>query len=154
MLCYAALERFMSNYNEDFYAWTVEQVHLCRSGQLDAIDLEHIIEEIESMGKREKRELSSRMTVLLMHLLKWQHQEIYQGKSWRLTIYEQRSELKKLIKDNSSLKPWLDETVAEAYESAKIKAEIETGISHKHYAQQCEWTVMQILDVEFFPQAY
>lgn len=144
----------MSNYNEDFYAWTVEQVHFFRNRQLEAIDIEHIIEEIESMGKREKRELSSRMTVLLMHLLKWQHQEIDQGKSWQLTIYEQRSELKKLIKDNPSLKPWLDETVAESYESAKIKAEIETGISHKHYAKQCEWTVTQILDIEFFPPAY
>ena len=62
------------NYDQDFYGWTVEQVALLQNKQFDQIDLEHIIEEIESMGKAERNQLRNRLTVLLMHLLKWQYE--------------------------------------------------------------------------------
>ena len=75
----------MSNhplYDQDFYAWTNEQAALLRAGRLSEADVEHIAEEIENMGKSEKRELVSRLRVLLLHLLKWQYQPTRRGKSW------------------------------------------------------------------------
>ena len=73
-------------YDEDFYAWANEQAALLRGGQLSAAGIEHIAEEIESMGKTEKRKLVSRLTALLLHLLKWQYQPALQGNSWRLSM--------------------------------------------------------------------
>ena len=91
-------------YDEDFYAWANEQAALLRSGRLAEADIAHIAEEIESMGKTEKRELINRLKVLLMHLLKWQLQPTFQGNSWRLTIEEQRREVVDHLADNPSLK--------------------------------------------------
>jgi len=80
-----------SLYEVDFYGWTQEQVELLRSGRLSEIDLYNVIEEIEDMGKRQKQELRSRLTILFVHLLKWQYQPNLQGRSWVLTIKVQRS---------------------------------------------------------------
>ena len=78
-------------YERDFYAWANEQAGLLRAGKLSEADLEHIAEEIESMGKSEKRELVNRLSVLLMHLLKWQFQATGRGTSWRLTIFRRKN---------------------------------------------------------------
>ena len=77
-------------YNTDFHAWTREQAALLKSGRLAEIDMNHLIEEIESMGKNERRELKSRLVILIMHLLKWQIQPERQSNSWRATIETQR----------------------------------------------------------------
>ena len=79
-----------SNYERDFYAWANEQAALLRAGRLGEADFKHIAEEIESMGKTEKRELVSRLTVLLLHLLKWRFQPELRSANWRLTVEEQR----------------------------------------------------------------
>ncbi len=97
-------------YDQDFYAWANEQAGLLRAGRLSEADIEHIAEEIESMGKSEKRELVSRLTVLLLHLLKWQHQPAFRSKSWRLTLEEQRDRLEDHLADNPSLKSSLLES--------------------------------------------
>src|SRR6202050_4997216 len=95
-------------YDRDFYAWSREQAELLRAGELGRPDLEHIAEEIESMGKTEKRELVSRLTVLLLHLLKWRFQPEGQGNSLRLSIANARDEITDLLDDNPSLKSQLD----------------------------------------------
>jgi len=84
----------------DFYAWANEQARLLRAGRLAEADLEHIAEEIESMGKTEKRELTSRLRVLLAHLLKWAFQPAGRSMSWRLTIQEERREVVEVLADN------------------------------------------------------
>src|SRR5580658_5895721 len=115
----------MSNrqlYDQDFYAWANEQAQLLRAGRLSEADIEHIAEEIESMGKTEKRDLVSRLTVVLLHLLKWQYQPTLRGKSWRLTLEEQRDELEGHLADNSSLKASLDDLVVVAYRRAILGA--------------------------------
>ena len=91
-------------YEQDFYAWANEQAALLRSGRVSDADLEHIAEEIESMGRSEKRELISRLKLLLAHLLKWQFQPTLRGNSWRLTIEEQRRDVAEHLADNPSLK--------------------------------------------------
>ena len=94
-------------YERDFYAWTREQAELLRAGKISEADLENIAEEIDSMGKTEKRELISRLTILLLHLAKWRFQQGLRGRSWRLSIEGQRLDIADLIDDNPSLKPYL-----------------------------------------------
>ena len=111
-----------SLYDRDFYAWANEQAALLRAGQLAEADIENIAEEIETMGRSEKRELVNRLTVLLLHLLKWQFQPSLHGNSWRLTIEEQRYRLEDHLKDNPSLKVQLGQAMRDAYRLALIEA--------------------------------
>ncbi|WP_338070450.1 DUF29 domain-containing protein [Bathymodiolus platifrons methanotrophic gill symbiont] len=76
----------MINYNTDFYGWTQEQAALLKAGRLSDLDIDNLLEEVETMGRSEKRELDSRLTVLLIHLLKWQYQPVRRGRSGQLTI--------------------------------------------------------------------
>ena len=84
------MSRNAVDYEKDFYAWTVEQARLLRSGELSAVDIENIAEEIESMGRSDRREIKSRLIVLLSHLLKWQMQPQMRSAGWSATIREQR----------------------------------------------------------------
>jgi hypothetical protein len=138
-------------YEQDFYAWANEQAALLRSGQLSAVDIEHIAEEIESMGKTEKRELVSRLTVLLMHLLKWQFQPLLQGPSWRTTIRNQRLDISDHLTDNPSLKAQIPEAIARAYRKAIGEAGLETGLPETTFPAECPWTFEQIGDSGFWP---
>lgn len=90
-------------YDKDFYAWILRNVALIRAGRLSEIDREHVAEELESMGKSEKRELINRLALLMMHLLKWEFQPERRGNSWRASIYHQRLKLKKLLEESPSL---------------------------------------------------
>src|ERR1700674_3816748 len=101
-------------YDRDFYEWTVRNAELLRSGRSTEADLEHIAEEIEDMGKRERRELLSRLSVLIAHLLQWQVQPERRSRSWTTTIRLQRSRIKKLISQMPSLRSFLVENLAEA----------------------------------------
>jgi len=105
------------------------------------------------MGKRQKQELRSRLSVLFMHLLKWQYQPALQSRSWVSTIKIQRFEIKAHIDDNSSLKNVLDEMIAKAWQGALIKAEHETGFGVSTFPAQCPWTFEQTIDDEFWPEA-
>ena len=142
----------MSNYNSDFYGWTQEQAGLIRAGRLSDLDLENLIEEIEAMGRSEKRELDSRLTVLLIHLLKWQYQPSRRGASWTLTIEAQRDNFSSVLQDNPSLKPQLDSILAHAYKQARIRSAQETGIDKSVFPELCAWELSKILDDEFFPE--
>jgi hypothetical protein len=137
-----------SLYDRDFYAWTQENARLIREGRLRDCDLDHIAEEIESMGARERRQLASRLEVLLMHLLKWQYQPALRGKSWQLTIKEQRRKMVDLLADNASLKTPenLDQAIRRAYEYAVIRAEIETGLLEESFPQTCPYSWAEIID--------
>src|ERR1700685_509097 len=122
-----------SDYDRDFYAWANKQAALLRAGKLGEADFEHIAEEIESMGKTEKRELVSRLTVLLSHLLKWRFQPALRGNSWRLPIANARDEIVDLLADNPSLKTQLDEVVASAYRYGRRKAAAETDLPEEDF---------------------
>src|SRR5271156_1447055 len=97
--------RRMSNslYERDFYAWANEQASLLRAGRLAEADLENIAEEIESMARSEKRELTNRLKLLLTHLLKWRYQPTLRCKGWSYTIEGQRGDLADHLADNPSL---------------------------------------------------
>ena len=111
-----------SLHESDFYAWSLEQAALLRAGRIGEADLDAIAEEIESMGKTEKRELVSRLTVLLLHLLKWRHQSSHRGKSWRLSIANARDDITDHLEDNPSLNAMLENVMEHAYRTARRKA--------------------------------
>ncbi len=108
-------------YDRDFYAWATEQAALLRAGRLAEADVQHIAEEIETLGRGEKRELVNRLAVLL--LVKWEYQPERRGKSWRLTMEEQRRQLSRHLRDNPSLRASQDEAMADAYGDAVLRAE-------------------------------
>ncbi len=140
-----------SLYERDYYAWSNEQVALLRAGKLAEADIGNIIEEIESMGRSERRELVNRLVVLLLHLLKWRYQPAFRGQSWRLSIKEQRIRLTAHLADNPSLKSRLDDAMLEAYRLAAIEAERETGLSESHFPAVCPFSFDQIMDDAFWP---
>jgi hypothetical protein len=139
-----------STHENDFYAWTQEQANLLKTGQLHQIDWQNIAEEIEDMGRSEKRQLESRLEILIMHLLKWQFQPNLRSRSWQLTIKEQRLRLEKLVQKNPSLQPNLTEAIEDVYPLATISAERETGLSS--FPETCPYNLAEILSPEFLPE--
>ena len=116
-------------YHDDFYAWSQQQSELLRLGRLDEIDVENLTEEVSSLGERDKREVRSRLALVLMHLLKWQCQPTHSGSSWRSTINEQRSELILLFGDSPSLRRVAEESFGRCYDIARKRAADETGLA-------------------------
>jgi hypothetical protein len=141
----------MSSYEQDFYSWTQEQASLLRNGQLNSLDIPNLIEELETMGRSEKRELESRLTVLLLHLLKWQYQEIRRSRSWQLSIDEQRIKFEETLEDNAGFKPKLDEILRRAYRLAVIQASRETNISKSIFPENCPWELNQLIKEDYYP---
>ncbi len=137
--------------NEDYYAWTQETIEKLRQGRLNEVNTDELIEELEDMGKSERRELRDRLTVLLAHLLKWQYQPERKEKSWRLTIEEQRYQITMLLRSNPSLKPTLNEALSEAYPSATRFAAKETDFEVDEFPAKCPWPIERVLDAEFYP---
>jgi len=138
-------------YDEDFYAWTCEQAKLLREGRFADADIAHIAEELDSMGRTEKRELLSRLRVLLAHLLKWAYQPDKRTRSWAATIVTQRADLVDHLADNPSLAALRDEAVAQVYDKARRAAAAETGIAESRFAVSCPWSFAEIVDDTFWP---
>ncbi|MBE9224598.1 DUF29 domain-containing protein [Phormidium sp. LEGE 05292] len=138
-------------YETDFYAWTQKQVELLRQRDLNNLDIENLIEEINFLGKQEKQEIVNRLSVLLGHLLKWEYQPDKRTKSWIRTIREQRKKIKKLIKENPSLKPFLDEAIEEAYSDGVDLAVDETDMEIQVFPSQIPYSWELIDNPNFFP---
>ncbi|WP_341531134.1 DUF29 domain-containing protein [Nostoc sp. UHCC 0302] len=138
-------------YETDFYAWTQEQVSLLKNQQWEQLDTVNLIEEIETLGRRERQELRNRLGVLLGHLLKWQFQSDKRSNSWLGTIREQRVQIKLLLQDSPSLKPYLDEIFPVVYELGLALAIRETQLGEQVFPEICPYTVAQTLNSEFLP---
>ena len=138
-------------YERDFYAWANQQAALLRAGALSAADIANIAEEIESMGRSEREQLTNRLGVLLAHLLKWQFQPARRRKSWRSTIREQRRRAARLLDRNPSLRPHLAAILAEAYGDAVLIAERETDLAEGTFPAECPWSFDQTTDDGFWP---
>jgi len=138
-------------YETDFHAWTQQQTTLLRSKKWSQLDLPNLIEEIESLGKQQRQELRNRLSVLIGHLLKWEYQPSYRSRSWLATLRIQRRDTSRLLKDNPSLKPYLDESLQEAYENARDLAMGETNLPEQTFPINCLYTVTEILDDRFYP---
>jgi hypothetical protein len=142
----------MNTHDTDFYTWTQEQAALLRAGRLSDLDIAGLLEEVEDMGRSERRALESRLAVLLMHLLKWKYQPNRRGRSWELTIKAQRYEVKKEIRDNPGLKPSIPIMMTDAYELARLKTEKETRLLESTFPTECPWDFNQVIDADFWPE--
>ena len=140
-----------TNYETDIIAWANQQAWLIRHKQFDLLDIEHLAEEIEDVGKSEQRELASRMAVLIAHLLKWQYQAERRGSSWQRTIKEQRKAIAGHLKSVLSLKTKIAdaEWVAIIWSDAVTLAIKETGL--ENFPETCPWTVDDILNQDWHP---
>jgi hypothetical protein len=141
----------MTRYEQDVIAWADEQAALLRAGRFELLDIEHLAEEIEDVGKCEQLELASRMAVLLAHLLKWEHQPERRGASWEATIRVQRKALLAHLASVPSLKAMLRDPTwwTRIWADAVAKAIDETGLAV--FPDQCPWTLDQILDQAWMP---
>ena len=140
-------------YKTDFYAWTQEQVSLLTTQQWDQLDTINLIEEIESLGRKEREELRNRLGILLGHLLKWQFKSEKCSNSWLGTIREQRIQIKLLLSDSPSLKPYLDEVFVTVYELGLALAIRETELGEQVFPEICPYTLDQTLNPEFLPES-
>ncbi len=139
-------------YDSDFYAWTQAQADLLRQREWDSVDIDNLLEEIESLGRRERRELSSRLALVLGHLLKWQFQPNRRSNSWQATLREQRRQLRKVIKDNPSFQPKLPEFLTDAYESGLLLAVQQTNLDESTFPPVCPYSLEQVMDDRFLPE--
>jgi hypothetical protein len=138
-------------YEQDFYGWTQEQARLLREGRFAELDVANVVEEIESLGRGERRELASRLRVLLAHLLKWECQPGLRGRSWQATIETQREDAATLLGENPSLRPQLDDVLVDAYKRARRDAARETLLPSDTFPASCPWPFAQVMSDEFWP---
>jgi len=141
----------MISYEQDLYAWTLENTRLLREGRLSEIDVVNIIEELEYMARKDKKELLSRLTVLLMHLLKWQFQSDKRTHSWMATIKVQRIKVNDLLEESPSLKYELGAKFDKAYQQAILEAVQEMNLPEKTFPVISPYTLEQALDDDFYP---
>jgi hypothetical protein len=131
----------------------MEQAVLLRSGKLAQADIDHIAEEIDSLGRTPKRKLVSGLTLLLLHLLKWRFQPALSGRSWRLSVEGQRLDVETHLADNPSLKAGVEAAIAQAYRRALIDAERETGFEPATFPAACPSSFEQVMDTAFWPES-
>ena len=136
-------------YEQDFVAWTQDQAARLRAGELDALDREHLAEEIESVGASERRELRRRLARLIQHLLKWQHQPEHRSRSWSATISAQRDEIAGVLEDSPSLAEGMTDMLPRAYRLGRGWAMEETALLA--LPEACRWTMAEILDADYLP---
>jgi hypothetical protein len=142
----------LSLYDTDFFAWSQEQAELLRSGRASEADLAVIADEIESMGKSERRAIVSRLAVLILHLLKWERQPALRGASWRLSVANARDALADLFSENHSLRTQGDTLIVAAYRYARRQAAAETGVPEAALPSACPWPLETLLDETFWPE--
>lgn len=142
-------------YDQDFYAWTQEQAALLREGALHDLDVTNLAEEIESLGKSDRRTLGSHLRNLVLHLLKWRYQPAGRssGHSWRSSIRNARAEIAVLLEDSPSLRREVSGLLTRWYPLARQDAADETGLPLATFPEACPWTAEQVLDTDFWPEA-
>ena len=139
-------EQHQSLYERDYYTWTLEQARALKQRRAEMLDWENLAEEVEDLGKSERRELRNRLHVLLAHLLKWRHQPKRRSRSWRATATVQRIEIRQLLLENPGLKPTIDTLLAEAYQTARIEiAGLLPVREEKELPKSCPWSFDQVI---------
>ena len=135
-------------YEQDYFAWTQDQADALRRRSINELDWENLLEEVEGLGKQQRGELRSHLIVLLVHLLKWRAQPERRGRSWELTIREQRKEAERVLRQNPSLRPELETILAEAYETAILRAERETRLAASAFPEAIPFGWREVLETD------
>jgi hypothetical protein len=138
-------------YEQDYFRWLEETAHLLRSGHLEKLDVGNLADEIEDMGRNEKRAVESNLEIVLMHLLKWQYQPERRSNSWQLTIFEHRKRLAKLFRDSPSLRNYYAQVFGECYQNARKMAAIETGLPLETFSPDPPFDEEEVLNSDYLP---
>jgi hypothetical protein len=146
------MPRNTTGYEEDFYAWTLEQAKLLRSGDFSKIDALNVAEEIESVGRRDRRELADRLENLIGELLKWRCQPGARCGDWRSAILQRRFEIEHIIEDSPSLRQFATVSLAEVYSDARERVIETVGLLQPDFPAQCPFTLDQVLSHSFVPE--
>ena len=141
------------DYEKDFYGWAITNAALLKQGKFSEVDMEHVIGEMESLGRSNRRELVSRLGILIAHLLKWEYQPDLKNKSWKGTIVRQRIDINDVLEENPSLKSQLDTIISKSYRYALAILEEETPLDLKLFPEECRYAFSQIMDEKFYPKA-
>jgi hypothetical protein len=144
-----AAEPAGAGYDRDFYSWSLEQARLVREGRWDAVDRDNVAEEIESLGREQFNKLESALRVLMLHMLKWDHQPTLRSRSWVLSIETHRLDLGDVVADNPGLKSRIPEAIARGYRKARLEAARETGIAKESFPETCPYAWDDIVSRAF-----
>lgn len=138
-------------YQDDLYGWVEHQVALLKAGRLTEIDAGNIAEELSDVGGEQYDKLESALRVVMLHLLKWDHQPTHRSRSWVLSVHEHRRRIARVMRKNPSLKPHQAEAVVEGYEDARDDAIRETGLDAKTFPPDCpyDWVEITTRVIEF-----
>src|SRR5262245_12076193 len=134
-----------TDYEHDFYGWLIEQARHVRDGRWDAVDRENLVEEIESLGREQFNKLESALRVLMLHLLKWDHQPTKRSRSWALSVRAQRLEIEDVLSDNQRLKPSIAEAIARGYRKARVEAAKETDLDEDVFPASCPYDWNEVM---------
>jgi Domain of unknown function DUF29 len=145
------LEKSKNLYECDFYAWTQQQVNVLINQEWSQLDIVNLVEEISSLGRRERQELRNRLGILLGHLLKWEYQPDKRSRSWLVTIRIQRRDILKLVNDNPSLHSYVAEAITEAYQNGRDLAAAETNLPFAIFPEQCLYLWKDVMNENFYP---
>ena len=140
-------------YDIDFYAWTQTQAAALAAGHMGELDLANLAEEIESLGKRDRRGLGSALEIVLAHLLKWGYQPERRGVSWEDSLDEHRNRIADIVADSPSLRRQIPDLLDRGYTRARRAAARQTRLPLATFPESCPWTPEQVLDEDFLPEA-
>lgn len=133
-------------YEGDYYLWIQDTVGKLKNQNYDQVDWTSLLDEIEALGRRERRILETSLVAILLHRLRWQYQPDQRLKSWKVIVLERRRQLRELLKDSPSLKPYLEEVFEECYRDAVEQASAITGISVKAFPSECAYSIAEVLE--------
>ncbi|WP_392533312.1 DUF29 domain-containing protein [Nostoc sp. C117] len=149
------LQMLQTLYDQDFYAWVEQTAELLQSHQWDTLDLEHLIEEVVDLGRSQQRALQSALRLVLSHLWKWKYQPEHRSHRWQVTITRERLNIDELLQESPSLWRFLNDTewINTTYQRARREAMVETNLSEDNLAIASPFSIDEILDLDFYPNA-
>jgi hypothetical protein len=151
----APVDSLSSLYERDYYEWIERNVHAIREGRVQEVDWSNVAEELEDMGKSEKRALRSQLARLIAHLLKWAYQTKRRPtsqNSWRATIKHARESINEILDESPSLRPQLPQMVPAGYRDALAQVLEETGLPEQTFPATCPWNLEQMVAEDFWPE--
>ena len=135
-----------ASYDRDLYSWAVEQAALLRAGRIAEADALNIAEELDDVGNEQYDKLESAIGVILLHLLKWDHQPERRSRSWRSSVVVQRNHAEKVLRKNPGLKPHVREAIEDAYKNARVEAADEMDRDENALPQECPYSWNEIME--------
>ncbi len=135
-----------TSYDRDLTLWAKDTARLLRERRWDAVDWDHLIEEVEDLGKSDRSVIGSQMERIMVHLLKWQYQPLRRSDSWLDSINDGRSQIRRKLEDSPSLQSYPREILEKEYTRARREAARQTRLSIELFPESCPYSIEQVID--------